>query len=97
MSAARKIWQDAKAKIKEPKDWEARLRLRDDFGPNLDVLDKLASDLAEKIKAIEGELGKIEQLAKQPRLRWVPTVESCGRPCRGTTNGTASGALWFRG
>ena len=65
MSAARKIWHDAKAKVKSPKDWEAKAQLKDDFGPNLDNLDKLTSDMASKIKALESDIAKIEQLARQ--------------------------------
>ena len=56
MGDARKIWQAAKASVRQ-KDWEEQLKFRDDFGPNLDDLEKIASERAEPSLGIV-ELGR---------------------------------------
>lgn len=60
MSAARKTWQDAKARVRNPKDWESKLRFKDNFGPNLDELDSLGDDLVSKLRSIQGLMQKLE-------------------------------------
>ena len=63
MGDTRKIWQDAKAKITQ-KDWETQLKFKDDFGPNLDTLEKLAAEVETQLKSVDEKLKKMESLAK---------------------------------
>ena len=59
MAAARKVWQDAKAEVRNPKNWESKLHLKDDFGPNLDELDSLGNDLVGDLRSIHTQMQKL--------------------------------------
>lgn len=98
MAAARRKWQEAKARVKHPKDWEAKLRFKDDFGPKLDTLEKTASDLAAKFKALGTDLHKIESAAK--RIRDVKQsidrqINSSNSPLNSKDRGDLTKALSF--
>lgn len=62
MGAARKIWEDAKARIKDPQDWEAQLHLKDAYGSSLDAVEKLIADASPKVKSVETDMRKLESL-----------------------------------
>lgn len=62
MGAARKMWEDAKAKVKNPQDWEAQLHLSDTYASNLDSLQKLIEDASGKAKSLESDIRKLESM-----------------------------------
>lgn len=68
MAAARKKWQEAKAKVKHPKNWEAKLDFKDGFGPSLDAFENIASsDLPARLKALGSDLEKLHSAVKRLR------------------------------
>lgn len=65
MALARKVWQTAKGKVRTPRNWESTLRLKDNFGPHLDDLDKLASDVESDLKSVQAEMAKLLPLIQR--------------------------------
>src|SRR5580704_1932065 len=63
MGAARKIWDDAKAKIPE-KNWDAKLKIAD-FGPRLDEIDKHMVACFQKIRLLEADIAKYRSLRSE--------------------------------
>jgi hypothetical protein len=64
MASIRKIWLDAKAKMKS-KDWEKNTKLgRDDFGPDLETFEKLMESAEKKLTSARDDFKKAEAKCK---------------------------------
>jgi hypothetical protein len=63
MGSMRKWWVDAKKKIKA-KDWESKIKFKDDFGPMLDKYEKRYEQIHKLLSAIYKLIGEQEKAAK---------------------------------
>ncbi len=79
MGAARKIWDDAKARVPS-KGWDAKLKIGD-FGPRLDDLDKQILICFQKIKLLQGDIAKCRALRKEAGVigkSYRKSIKNCG-------------------
>lgn len=66
MLAARRTWETACSTIsRSAKGWQDKVKIRQEFGPQLDTMDKLDADFQGKVRALNADIIRLQNLMKE--------------------------------